>query len=161
MPNWWPSANAVPPREGFKKGGNFSLDPYRRRANACYIFKWVYCAALYYSRCWLRDNSWIYIYYLNPGWVSSATLYWRKNTVLGQSSTSIPLEQWPHYSAANNPTVKREKVNWRNSFEWCLVTWWLVLEKVPSEGSQARRRPLLGPSPGWKRLLPLSHLRHY
>ena len=39
--------------------------------------------------------------------------------------------------------------------------WHLVLEKVPSEGSQARRRPLLGPSPGWKRLLPLSHLRHY
>ena len=26
--------------------------------------------------------------------------------------------------------------------------------------SQSRRRPLLGPSPGWKRLLPLSHLRH-
>ena len=26
---------------------------------------------------------------------------------------------------------------------------------------QSRRRPLLGPSPGWKRLLPLSHLRHY
>ena len=24
----------------------------------------------------------------------------------------------------------------------------LVLEKVPSEGSQSRRRPLLGPSPG-------------
>ena len=26
---------------------------------------------------------------------------------------------------------------------------------------QSQRRPLLGPSPGWKRLLPLSHLRHY
>ena len=26
---------------------------------------------------------------------------------------------------------------------------------------QSRRRPLVGPSPGWKRLLPLSHLRHY
>ena len=39
--------------------------------------------------------------------------------------------------------------------------WKEVLEKVPSEGSQSRRRPLLGPSPGWKRLLPLSHLRHY
>ena len=26
---------------------------------------------------------------------------------------------------------------------------------------QSRRRPLLGPSPGWKRLLALSHLRHY
>ena len=37
----------------------------------------------------------------------------------------------------------------------------LVLQKFPSEGSQSRRRPLLGPSPGWKCLLPLSHLRHY
>ena len=27
--------------------------------------------------------------------------------------------------------------------------------------SQSRRRPLLGPSPGWKRLLVLSNLRHY
>ena len=26
---------------------------------------------------------------------------------------------------------------------------------------QSRKRPLLWPSPGWKRLLPLSHLRHY
>ena len=27
--------------------------------------------------------------------------------------------------------------------------------------SQSQRRPLLGPSPGWKHLLALSHLRHY
>ena len=32
---------------------------------------------------------------------------------------------------------------------------------VPQPVVQSRRRPLLGPSPGWKRLLPLSHLRHY
>ena len=32
---------------------------------------------------------------------------------------------------------------------------------VPQPAVQSRRRPLLGPSPGWKRLLPLSHLRHY
>ena len=32
----------------------------------------------------------------------------------------------------------------------------LIVEVV-----QSRRRPLLGPSPGWKRLLALSHLRHY
>ena len=43
----------------------------------------------------------------------------------------------------------------------------LVLQKVPSEGSYSQRRPLLGPSPGWKRLLPLAAftfktlLRHY
>ena len=32
---------------------------------------------------------------------------------------------------------------------------------VPQLVVQSRRRPLLGPSPGWKRLLGLSHLRHY
>ena len=41
---------------------------------------------------------------------------------------------------------------------------WLVPQidpSVPQPVVQSRRRPLLGPSPGWKRLLPLSHLRHY
>ena len=33
--------------------------------------------------------------------------------------------------------------------------------RLIGEVVQSRRRPLLGPSPGWKRLLPLSHLRHY
>ena len=32
--------------------------------------------------------------------------------------------------------------------------------KVP-ENLQSQRRPLLGPSPDWKHLLALSHLRHY
>ena len=45
--------------------------------------------------------------------------------------------------------------------EGCITVSCLVLEKVPSKGSITRRSPLLGPSPGWKRLLPLSHLRHY
>ena len=42
--------------------------------------------------------------------------------------------------------------------------WWLVLcsaPSVPQPVVQFRRRPLLGPSPGWKRLLALSHLRDY
>ena len=33
--------------------------------------------------------------------------------------------------------------------------------RLIGEVVQSRRRPLLGPSPGWKQLLPLSHLRHY
>ena len=33
--------------------------------------------------------------------------------------------------------------------------------RLIGEVVQSRRRPLRGPSPGWKRLLPLSHLRHY
>ena len=44
------------------------------------------------------------------------------------------------------------------------VTRWLVLcsaPLVPQPVVQSQRRPLLGPSPGRKRQLPLSHLRHY
>ena len=33
--------------------------------------------------------------------------------------------------------------------------------RLIGEVVQSRRRPLLGPSPGWKRPLALSHLRHY
>ena len=49
---------------------------------------------------------------------------------------------------------------------WLSRGWgeWVVLyndPSVPQPVVQSRRRPLLGPSPGWKRLLALSHLRHY
>ena len=36
-----------------------------------------------------------------------------------------------------------------------------IVPSVPQPVVQSRRSPLLGPSPGWKRLLALSHLRHY
>ena len=41
---------------------------------------------------------------------------------------------------------------------------WLVLQTIHrfhNRFLQSRRRPLLGPSPGWKCPLALSHLRHY
>ena len=41
------------------------------------------------------------------------------------------------------------------------VNEFLCCKRLIGEIAQSRRRPLLGPSPGWKRLLPLSHLRHY
>ena len=39
--------------------------------------------------------------------------------------------------------------------------WTSAANRLIGEVVQTRRRPLLGPSPGWKRLLALSHLRHY
>ena len=39
--------------------------------------------------------------------------------------------------------------------------WSSAANRLIGEVVQSRRRPLLGPSPGWKRLLALSHLRHY
>ena len=36
-----------------------------------------------------------------------------------------------------------------------------VANRLIGEVVQSRTSPLLGPSPGWKRLLALSHLRHY
>ena len=37
----------------------------------------------------------------------------------------------------------------------------VVLYQFHNRFSQSRRRPLLGPSPDWERLLAFSHLRHY
>ena len=42
-----------------------------------------------------------------------------------------------------------------------LVSECSAANRLIGEVVQSRRRSLLGPSPGWKRLLPLSHLRHY
>ena len=42
----------------------------------------------------------------------------------------------------------REKVPRCQGLAGAASAWPLVLEKVPSEGSKSRRRPLLGPSPG-------------
>ena len=39
--------------------------------------------------------------------------------------------------------------------------WTSAANRLIGEVVQSRRRPLLGPSPSWKRLLALSHLRHY
>ena len=40
---------------------------------------------------------------------------------------------------------------------WCRKS----IHRFHNRFLQSRRRPPLGPSPGWKRLLALSHLRHY
>ena len=41
---------------------------------------------------------------------------------------------------------------------------WVVVSAADDPSvftSQSQRRPLLGPSPGWRHLVALSHLRHY
>ena len=43
--------------------------------------------------------------------------------------------------------------------DWSVPT--SAANRLIGEVVQSRKRPLLGPSPGWKRLLALSHLRHY
>ena len=72
--------------------------------------------------------------------------------------------------------AKKSWTHWKSSAPclcWQLLTairciysfsWWLVASaanRLIGEVVQSRRMPLLGPSPGWERLLPLSHLRHY
>ena len=49
------------------------------------------------------------------------------------------------------------------SLRWLIVFQTSAGNRLIGEVEQSRRRrmPLLGPSPGWKRLLALSHLRHY
>ena len=80
-------------------------------------------------------------------------------------------QPWHHFSQAHSQLhchcLLLQKLGsqpqWEFKSAWYLARCdsTILLQKVPSEGSKSRRRPLLGPSPGWKRLLPLSHLRHY
>ena len=62
--------------------------------------------------------------------------------------------------------LKLNIINLSNSF-WlvvsCVVLCSAMLHRFHNQFSQSRRRPLLGPSLGWKCLLALvlSHLRHY
>ena len=63
-------------------------------------------------------------------------------------------------AAAINADITKDRYQFYISSEFPLVLETKVIRMFPKI-SQSRRRPLLGPSPGWKRLLPLSHLRHY
>ena len=74
-----------------------------------------------------------------------------------------------HYSLHNNPEWNMSRC-WREEKWYCHAVTGMgraafmssrVSNKDYPKFSQSRRRPLLEPSPGWKRLLALSHLRHY
>ena len=58
------------------------------------------------------------------------------------SSSSAPVMNYTHFSPQDRARTS-------------------AANRLIGEVVQSRRRPLLGPSPGWKRLLVLSHLRHY
>ena len=77
------------------------------------------------------------------------TLNWTQNRALGPSF----LFQLLPLCYLDFPTSSHDHT-------WALVLETKVIRMFPKI-SQSRRRPLLGPSPGWKRLLALSHLRHY
>ena len=51
-------------------------------------------------------------------------------------------------------TVHHQTGAWRGVFN-------SAANRLNGEVVQSRRRPLLGPSPGWKHLLAISHFRHY
>ena len=69
---------------------------------------------------------------------------------------------WHFYIEANlsNPPNSDHRVGWGPHHGVSVIVP-QIDPSVPQSVVQSRRRPLLGPSPGWKRLLPLSHLRHY
>ena len=65
--------------------------------------------------------------------------------------------RWGSRNLQGSPAT-RNSVKSFAKFRWQLYS---AANRLIGEVVQARRRPLLGPSPGWKRLLALSHLRHY
>ena len=75
----------------------------------------------------------------------------------------MPQERWRRTlyirRAEQSRTMRRGEV--RNNAETGKSISSSAANRLIGEVVQSRRRPLLGPFPGWKRLLPLSHLRHY
>ena len=74
------------------------------------------------------------------------------------SSCVGPVNEWCKAATAN--ILPRASVTAHDTSVWRLELETKVIQRFPNI-SQSRRRPLLGPSPGWKRPLELSHLRHY
>ena len=109
--------------------------------------------------------------------ISLPCLLWDMHRTIGTGSQSERRRWWRRrwWSPVQWRTRGRSRCwrRWRGWTDWWRTAWrrsrwwtrlWLVLcsaPSVPQPVVQSRRRPLLGPSPGWKRLLALSHLRHY
>ena len=84
----------------------------------------------------------------SPPLCSSWRRWWRTmvSTSAARQPTSSSLT-WPWRTGGGSRSIVSIPVSAAN--------------RLVGEVVQSRRRPLLGPSPGWKRLLALSHLRHY
>ena len=100
-----------------------------------------------------------------------STFLWRRLKALSTIQSSSYLSEW---ITRPPPCHRSVPPRYLTKVQSLWPDWWL--SETSSEGSlvvpqidpsvplpvvQSRRRPLLGPSPGWKRLLALSHLRHY
>ena len=110
-----------------------------------------------------RKYRWIYVtvpqsgageYISRFGEVENLRYFWRRKIDLQlkyfywNKFSTFPLEKSIEWLAA----AAGFKFGWISTS----AANWLIGEVL-----QSRRRPQLGPSPGWKRLLALSHLRHY
>ena len=100
-----------------------------------------------------------------------STFLWRRLKALSTIQSSSYLSEW---ITPRPPCHRSVPPRYLTKVQSLWPDWWLL--ETSSEGSlvvpqidpsvpqpvvQSRRRPLLGPSPGWNRLLALSHLRHY
>ena len=101
-----------------------------------------------------------------------STFLWRRLKALSTIQSSSYLSEW--ITPRPPPCHRSVPPRYLTKVQSLWPDWWLL--ETSSEGSlvvpqidpsvpqpvvQSRRRPLIGPSPGRKRLLALSHLRHY
>ena len=97
-------------------------------------------------------------------WNSRRFDYLRRNTPLKTSSNTAYMSALPQVTLPCRVENKIGVIQWTRDGFGLGDTRDLsgsAANRSIVEVVQSRRRPLLGPSPGWKRLLPLSHLRHY
>ena len=128
------------------------------------LMKWIKLFALYYIIRIKAFRSWsLWKKCLKP---SSFTIYTTIQMIFSYNFSLFTYFFLLIYGdcCSWRPRAWRQVSWWHDDVRWLMLGPGLVLcsaPSVPQPVVQSRRRPLLGPSPGWKRLLALSHLRHY
>ena len=98
----------------------------------------------------------------NRGWSLLTAGMWCVTCSAWQSHDNVTTRSMSLLSAARITGVAGNLDNIYTQTICCLQPLFIsAANRLIGEVVQSRRRPLLGPSPGWKRLLALSHLRHY
>ena len=141
------------------------------------------------NRCWPHDlSTWNWVLTPRSWWRWTPRSGWRRNYHKGRAAIRHYANQrHPDLGVLTHRATDWWPAQPQLGVQWRLVTMGLVTSSLLSlcvnpgaetradthtitrtsaanrsigEVVQSRRRPLLGPSPGWKQLLPLSHLRH-
>ena len=142
------------------------------------IIIWMIFNSVHIVRVWLNRmfHSMLYLSTLHTIYTTTVYLSTQFGWYLLTSLLSPGTASWPSLWRSGSWGSPRCSTpgTWRRASSWTAAassptsassttpsTGTSAANRLIGEVVQSRRRPLLGPSPSWKRLLALSHLRHY